>query len=136
MDPVRTLDFNYVYPGSSVSSDRDPAVGVFDFDFDALEPFQVKHYDSDDGTTGPHLPDRDDSDFPDSDPESETGPHDFPCRHGLRPVLAATLPPGSRPPCDVCGAPPVIVAGDRGLCGRCASQMMDAEAQGASDDSD
>ena len=130
------LDFSDVKPdvkhdsAESVFSGKDPTVGVFDFDFDALEPyqgFQEKNYVSDDDEPGSRFrPDWDsESDDPVSDPESDSG-------RGPRPVMASTLPPRSRPPCDGCGAPPVIVAGDRGLCGRCASLMMDADAQDVS----
>ena len=118
------LDFKDVKRDSakSVFSGKDPTLGVFDFDFDALEPFQVKHFDSDEDEPGSRFPlDRDDE----SDSGSDSGP-----------VMASTLPPRSRPPCGGCGAPPVIVAGNRGLCGRCATRMMDVDPGSVSDDSD
>ena len=51
-------------------------------------------------------------------------------------LLAQSLPPRQRPPCDGCGDAPFIVVEGHGLCRRCATRVMYADGVACDSDSD
>ena len=52
------------------------------------------------------------------------------------PIMAQSLPPSQRPPCDGCGDAPFIVVEGHGLCRRCATRVMYADGVACDSDSD